>query len=119
MQSSLGVFFGFVFMTALYFSALLIPGGYFIFTRSSRRRYSKEMIVGFALQLFWTVCVWLAVGHYRRVGNQDWHYAWLYLVPVNFVGLIYYLAMPVWAQVYEKEPNQALQPTGPSGRGSS
>jgi hypothetical protein len=79
-----------------YATPLVIPPLYFVASINSARRYSREMIIGFVLQLFWTLMVWATVRHYRLAGNLDWIFAWYYLVPVNAVGICYFATMPFW-----------------------
>ena len=88
-----------------YFTPLVIAPAYFWRTRGGARRYTKEMWIGFALQLFWTACVWFAVHHLRIIGNPDWFFAWYYLVPVNLVGDIYFASMPIWTSIYKRPKN--------------
>ena len=101
--SNFEVALGVLFMFTLYFSGLLVAPTYFLFTRMKKRRFKKEMFAGFALQVLWSVCVWFAVRYYRSVGNPDWYYAWIYLVPVNAVALAYFAFMPLWTKFYKKE----------------
>ncbi|HBJ83428.1 MAG TPA: hypothetical protein DDZ88_06050 [Verrucomicrobiales bacterium] len=102
LASNFEVALGLLLMCVLYFSGLLVCPSYFLFTRKEERRFKTEMLAGFALQVFCAVCVWLAVGYYRSVGNPDWNYAWLYLIPVNAVALAYFAFMPFWTKFYKK-----------------
>lgn len=115
LASNFEIALGLLFMCALYFSGLVVAPAYFLFTRKKERRFKKEMLAGFALQLFWSAGVWLAVGHYRSVGNPDWHYAWLYLIPVNAVALGYFGFMPFWTKFYKKEAD----PVGTDNSGAA
>ncbi len=87
-----------------YATPLVVPPLYFVATFEKQRRYSREMIIGFVLQLFWTLMVWVAVRHYRLAGNPDWLFAWYYLVPVNAVGICYFATMPLWT-FYKRRTN--------------
>ena len=85
-----------------YSTPLIIPPLYFLFTRGGRRRFTKEMWIGFVLQLFWTAAVYFVVLHYWRSGNPDLFYSWFYLVPVNLFGIFYFATIPFWTAIYKK-----------------
>jgi hypothetical protein len=95
-----------------YATPLVVPPAYFMASAGKQRRYSAEMVVGFVLQLFWTLMVWVAVRHYALSGNRDALEAWYYLVPVNVIGICYFATMPFWT--FYKKPNSPNQSTNPT-----
>jgi uncharacterized membrane protein len=51
------------------------------------------MLIGAGLQLFWSLAVWAFVYFSWRAGYTDYYYGWALLIPVNVIGLIYFLAI--------------------------
>jgi drug/metabolite transporter (DMT)-like permease len=77
----------------LYFGALLIPALFFVFNRGQSSNAKKPMLIGVGLQVFWSMAV-AAIAYFSwRVGNRDAFMAWGLLLPVNFVGFLYFLAV--------------------------
>ena len=97
-------------MILFYVSPLVVPPAYTWLTRGKHRRYVREMWIGFFIQLFWTAMVWYAARYYRLSGNEDWRFAWFYLIPVNVVGYVYFATMSFWTLIYKKREN-GLAPT--------
>jgi uncharacterized membrane protein YhdT len=54
------------------------------------------MIIGLILQIFGSGCVYLFVRYSRISGYTEWYYANLFYLPVNVVGLIYYVIALAW-----------------------
>jgi hypothetical protein len=82
------MFIGFL----IYFGAVLIPALYFMLTwrHGSARR---PMLVGVILQCFWSLMVWAFVYGSLQTGHVDYYWGWAFLIPVNLVGALYYLAI--------------------------
>ena len=76
----------------MYFGALLIPITYLLFTQF-RGNARRPMLIGIGLQTFWSLAVWAFVYFSWRAGYQDAYYGWGFLLPVNIVGLIYFLVV--------------------------
>jgi hypothetical protein len=74
----------------VYFGAMLIPIACLVATRCHGSR-TRAMMIGLVLQMFWSVCVYLLVRYSRVSGYTEWYYANLFHLPVNAVGLIYYV----------------------------
>jgi drug/metabolite transporter (DMT)-like permease len=77
----------------LYFGALLIPALFFLFNRGQSSKAKKPMLIGVGLQVFWSTMVAALAYFSWRGGYQDAWMAWGLLVPINFVGFIYFLAV--------------------------
>ncbi len=86
--------------TLLYFGALLIPAAYLLVTRWQGPA-KRPMLIGVGLQLFYTLAVAAFVYVGWRSGKTEYYYAWAFLLPVNFVGLIYFLAVLF---IYRRKP---------------
>ena len=80
--------------TLIYFGALLIPTGYLLATRWQGPA-KRLMLIGAALQIFYTLAVAAFVYMAWRSGHADYYYGWNFLLPVNFVGLTYFVAVHV------------------------
>ena len=80
------------FINLLYFGAFIIPAAYFFFTRWSGKA-KRPMLIGVGLQIFWSVAVAAFAYFSWKAGYQDAWMAWGLLLPVNAVGLIYFLAV--------------------------
>ena len=78
--------------TLIYFGALLIPAMYLLVTRWQGAA-KRLMLIGAALQIFYTLAVAAFVYVAWRSGRADYYYGWNFLLPVNFVGLIYFVAV--------------------------
>ncbi|MEJ0090228.1 MAG: hypothetical protein WDM80_10840 [Limisphaerales bacterium] len=78
--------------TFIYFGALLIPAVYLLVTRWQGAA-KRAMLIGVGLQVFYTLAVAAFVYVAWRSGHADYYYGWTFLLPVNFVGLIYFLAV--------------------------
>lgn len=76
----------------MYFGALFIPAVYLLSTRW-RGAARRPMLIGAGLQVFLSLAVWAFVYYSRRAGYTDYYYGWALLLPVNAVGLIYFLAV--------------------------
>jgi hypothetical protein len=76
----------------MYFGALIIPLAYLLATRWSGAA-KRPMLIGAGLQLFWSVAVWAFVYFSWRTGYADAYMGWALLLPVNVVGLLYFLAI--------------------------
>jgi len=76
----------------MYFGALLIPIAYFLFTHFQGNA-RRPMLIGIGFQIFWSLAVWAFVYFSWRARYQDAYYGWGLLLPVNIVGLIYFLAV--------------------------
>lgn len=76
----------------MYFGALIIPLGYLMSTRW-RGAAKRPMLIGASLQLFWSLAVWAFVYFSWRTGYSDYYYGWALMLPVNVVGLIYFVAV--------------------------
>jgi hypothetical protein len=76
----------------MYFGALIIPAAYLFSTRW-RGAAKRPMLIGVGLQLFWSLAVWAFVYLSARAGYTDAYYCWVFLLPVNAVGLIYYFVV--------------------------
>ena len=76
----------------IYSGALLIPIIYCFATRFSGKA-TRLMLIGLGLQIFWSLTVWAFVYFSWRAGYQDAWMGWALLIPVNFVGLIYFVAV--------------------------
>ena len=101
----------------MYFGALLVPLIYFATTGWSGRA-KKKMLLGIGLQLFWSLMVWGFVWYSWKNGYTEYYWVWTLLIPVNVVGLIWYVGCVF---LPEKKPNQLPEPTSglAPGRGSS
>ncbi len=78
--------------TLIYFGALLIPAAYLLATRWQGAA-KRPMLIGAGLQVFYTQAIAAFVYFSWRAGHADYYYGWTFLLPVNFVGLIYFLAV--------------------------
>jgi hypothetical protein len=76
----------------MYFGALIIPAGYLMSTRW-RGAAKRPVLIGAGLQLFWSLAVWAFVYFSWRAGHTDAYMGWAFLLPVNVVGLLYFLAV--------------------------
>ena len=76
----------------MYFGALIIPAVYMLSTRW-RGAAKRPMFIGVGFQIFWSLAVWAFVYFSWRAGDTDYYYGWAFLLPVNVVGLIYFLAV--------------------------
>lgn len=76
----------------LYFGALLIPATYLLATRCQGSA-TRAMLIGVGLQLFWILTVWGFVYYCWHAGYREYFWGWALVVPVNFIGLIYFLLM--------------------------
>jgi len=76
----------------MYFGALIIPVGYLMSTRW-RGAAKRLMIIGAGLQIFSSLAVWAFVYFSWRAGYTDAYYGWALLLPVNIVGLLYFLTV--------------------------
>ena len=76
----------------MYFGALIIPCAYLLATRW-RGAAKRPMFIGVGLQIFLSLAVWASVYFSWRAGYTDYYYGWAFLLPVNAVGLIYFLAV--------------------------
>jgi ABC-type cobalamin transport system permease subunit len=76
----------------LYFGALLIPALFFLFNRGQSKA-KKPMLIGVGLQVFWSMVVATIAYFSWRAGDSDAFMAWGLLLPVNFVGFLYFLAV--------------------------
>jgi len=76
----------------MYFGALIIPAAYLLSTRWHGTA-KRPVLIGVGLQIFWSLVVWGIVIYSHRAGYSEWFYAWAYLLPVNIVSFIYYLAV--------------------------
>ncbi|MGB7621812.1 MAG: hypothetical protein WBN92_05635 [Terriglobia bacterium] len=74
----------------MYFGALIVPAVYFLSTRW-RGAAKRPMLVGVGLQIFWSLAVWAFVYFSQRAGYQDAWMGWAFLIPVNVLGLTYFL----------------------------
>ncbi len=79
----------------IYFGALAIPLAYCLATLF-RGVLTKLMLIGFGLQIFWSLAVWGFVYYSWKEGYSEYYWGWALLIPVNLVGLIYYLALPFY-----------------------
>lgn len=84
----------------IYFGALIIPAVYLLATRW-RGAAKRPMLIGTGLQLFYTLLVGAFVYFSWRSDHADYYRGWMFLLPVNFVGLIYFLAVLF---VYARKP---------------
>jgi hypothetical protein len=87
----------------LYFGALLIPAAYFIIL-GREGSAKKGLLVGVALQIFWSLAVWSFVYYSWHTGYTDYYYGWWLLMPVNLISAFYYLGFLIWK--VRKRPNQ-------------
>ena len=76
----------------MYFGALIIPAAYLMSTRWHGAA-KRPMLIGVGLQIFWSLAVWGLVYYSWRAGYQDAWMGWAFLIPVNVVGLVYFLAV--------------------------
>jgi hypothetical protein len=76
----------------MYFGALIIPAAYLLSTRC-RGAATRRMLIGVCLQIFWSLAVGAFVYFSWRAGYTEHYWGWALLVPVNAVGLIYFLAV--------------------------
>jgi hypothetical protein len=76
----------------MYFGALIIPAAYLFSTRWHGAA-KRPMLIGVCLQIFWSVAVWAFVYFSWRAGYTDAYMGWVLLLPVNVVGLVYFLAV--------------------------
>jgi len=74
----------------MYFGAMLIPVIYLLATRG-RGSERRPMLIGTGLQIFWSLLVWGFVYYNWQAGYTEYYWGWGLLVPVNAIGLIYYL----------------------------
>lgn len=76
----------------MYFGAFLIPLVYLLLTagRGSARR---PLLIGIGLQIFWSLAVWAYVYFSWWAGYEDFWMGWGLLLPVNAIGLLYFLAV--------------------------
>jgi ABC-type cobalamin transport system permease subunit len=76
----------------LYFGALLIPALFFFFNKGHSKA-RKLMLIGVGLQALWSMVV-AAIAYFSwRAGNRDAFMAWGLLLPVNFFGFLYFVAV--------------------------
>jgi hypothetical protein len=76
----------------MYFGALIIPAAYLFSTRWYGAA-KRSMLIGAGLQLFWSLAVWAFVYFSWRAGYTDAYMGWGLLLPVNVVGLLYFLTV--------------------------
>ncbi len=76
----------------LNFGAMFIPVLYMLAMRF-KGSAQRLMLIGFGLQLFWSIGVAGLVYMSWRAGNKDYWAGWGLLLPVNIVSLIYYSAV--------------------------
>jgi hypothetical protein len=94
--------------TLLYFGAFLIPAAYFATT--GRKGSAKNgLLIGVALQIFWSLAVWGFVYYSWHAGYTDYYYGWSLLIPVNLISAFYYLGFLIWKG--RKRPKQISRPT--------
>ena len=75
-----------------YFGALLIPIGYCLGTMFSGK-VTRLMLIGLALQAFWSLVVWGFVFYSWRAGYKEYYWGWALLIPVNAIGFVYFSAV--------------------------
>lgn len=81
----------------LYFGSFLIPVFYLLATRF-RGRLNRLMLIGLALQIFWSLAVWAFVYYSWTEGYSEYYWGWALLILVNFIAAIYFLVfVPLWA----------------------
>ena len=78
-----------------YFGALVLPLGYGVLTRG-RGPAIRRVLLGFALQSFWSLAVWALVWGSWRAGDADYWMCWALLLPINLVGYLYFFAALFW-----------------------
>ena len=76
----------------MYFGALIVPVAYLISTHG-RGAAKRPMLIGAGLQFFWSLAVYAFVYFSWRTGYTDYYFGWGLLLPVNVVGLIYFLTV--------------------------
>ncbi len=76
----------------MYFGALIIPAVYLLSTHW-RGAAKRPMLIGVGLQAFWSLAVWAFVYFSWRAGHQDAWMGWGLLLPINIVGLIYFVVV--------------------------
>jgi hypothetical protein len=81
----------------MYFGALIIPAAYLLSTRC-RGSATRRMLIGVYLQVFWSLAVGAFVYFSWRAGYTEYYWGWAFLVPVNAVGLVYFLAVLIYAR---------------------
>jgi hypothetical protein len=79
-----------VLLILMYFGTFTIPAVYCCATRF-HGRLTKRMLIGVGLQVFWSLGVWAVVWYSWKRGDSEYFYAWAYLIPVNLVGLMYFI----------------------------
>ena len=94
---------------------MLIPIGYVIATRCQGDRI-RAMLIGLALQLLWSVGVYLLVRYNRIAGYREWYYANLFYIPVNIVGLVYYFIALAWKSDHKASHEQNSELNNPLDR---
>lgn len=78
-----------------YFGALVLPLGYALISRG-RGPALRRVLLGFALQSFWSLVVWAYVWGSWRAGYSDYWMGWGLLLPVNLVGYLYFFGALFW-----------------------
>ena len=94
-----------IIITLLYFGGLLIPTIYFFATRL-KGLYIKPILLGFCLQIFWTICVWQYTLFCKYAGYREWYWNWGLLYIVNFISILYYLSVYIWFKRKERDKTE-------------
>jgi hypothetical protein len=76
----------------MYFGALIIPAVYLLSTRW-RGAARRPMIIGAGIQIFCSLAVWVFVCLLWRAGYKEFYWGWAFILPINAVGLIYFLTI--------------------------
>lgn len=89
----------------MYFGALLVPLLYFAITRMSGK-IKRRMLIGTALQLFWSLMVWAFVWYSWRRGDSEYYWGWALLIPVNAVAFVWYVGCLLWPVASQQNKSQ-------------
>jgi hypothetical protein len=84
----------------MYFGALFVPVIYLMVTRW-RGAARRQMLVGAGFQIFCSLMVWAFVYFSWRSGRADYYQGWALLLPVNAIGLVYFLGVLF---IYARKP---------------
>lgn len=82
------------------FGALFVPVIYLMATRW-RGAARRQMLVGAGFQIFCSLMVCASVYFSWRSGHADYYHGWALLLPVNAIGLIYFVVVLF---VYARKP---------------
>ena len=95
----------------LYFGALLIPATYLLATRCQGPT-TRAMLIGVGVQLIGILAVWGFVYSCWFAGYTEYYWGWALLLPVNLVGLVYFLIVLIrhFRQVSHAESGDPCEP---------